>query len=80
MPNAILLEGQHPHGLAKIAKVENVPYREGIGPLVHAPMGRVKPRTPHTIQMTAEVFATNFEDLGGMHSSVTQTYLVLSLG
>jgi hypothetical protein len=43
--NAILLKGQHHHSLAEITQMENLPYQEGISPLMHAPMG-TNPKTP----------------------------------
>ncbi len=66
-----LMEGQHPRSLAEVAKVKNLPYREGIGPLMHVPMG-INPKTPLTIAITAEIFTKILEDLGSMHSNVTR--------
>jgi hypothetical protein len=37
--NATLLKGQHSPSLAKMAEMENLPYQEGIGLFMHAPVG-----------------------------------------
>ncbi len=66
-----LMEGQHPCSLAEVTKVKNLPYREGIGPLMHVPMG-INPKTPLTIAITAKIFTKILEDLGSMHSNVTR--------
>jgi hypothetical protein len=55
--NATLLKGQHHPSLAEITKMENLPYQEGIGPLMPAPMGtnlKTPPTTTMTTTMTAE--------------------------
>ena len=49
-PNAALLNSQHPSGLAEIAKIKNLPYREGIGSLTHAS----KPDIVSAIAITAQ--------------------------
>jgi len=43
---ATLLKGQHSPSLAEMAEMENLPYQEGIGPLMHAPVG-TNPNIPY---------------------------------
>jgi len=84
--NATLLKGQHNPSLAEITKMENLPYQEGIGPLMHAPMG-TNLKNPPTTAMTAEflehsdavftivtdvITPERLEDLGSTHSTAAK--------
>ena len=49
--NATLLKGQHRPSLAKVTKMENLPYQEGTGPYIHVPLS-TNPKTPPAIVTT----------------------------
>ena len=62
-PNVTLSKGQHPSSLSKIAKIKNLPYQEGTGPLMHTP------KSDGAFPIVIDAITTQFREEPSQNSS-----------